>query len=672
MTGSKGTILIVDDESESLGLLLGILTEEGYQVRPADSGTLALASVETAPPELILLDMRMPGMDGLEVCRRLKEREGSREIPLMFISASTDPEDRVEGLALGAVDFVTKPFHRPELLARVRTHLELGRLRSQLEVQVASRTEELLCTVQQLQREVAERRRTENALRESEERFRNMADTAPVMIVASGPDGLASFFNKVWLEFTGRTMEQELGLGWSEGVHPDDLEGSLNGLSSSYAARSECRLQFRLRRVDGEYRFLLCRGVPRFEPDGTFAGYIGSLTDVTEIQRSQEEALARQKLESLGVLAGGIAHDFNNLLGSIMANCDLLSAEIDLDSPALESAKRIEAVAVRGAEIVRQLMVYAGQDSTVFEQVDFAHLVREMLQLMKLSSKNAVLKVDLDDALPVIRANPAQLRQVVMNLLSNASDALGDKGGVISITLGRVQPDQESSPDNAVLPRGDYLQLAVSDTGHGMTREIQTKIFDPFFTTKGPGRGLGLAAIQGIIRSHGGDVRVVSEPGQGSRFEILLPCLAETEQDPSEPLIPASPEYGSFTATVLLIEDVDTLRQAVATMLRRNGFSVLDAGDGSAGVDLFRVYAADIDVVLLDVTLPGMPSREVLTQLRELQPDVKVVVGTAHSRDHALAALGGSQSLSYIRKPYNLRELTDLLRKMAMSTRSTS
>ena len=671
MTGSKGTILIVDDESESLGLLLGILTEEGYQVRPADSGALALASVETAPPELILLDMRMPGMDGLEVCRRLKEREGSREIPIMFISAASDPEDRVEGLALGAVDFVTKPFHRPELLARVRTHLELGRLRSQLEVQVASRTEELLCTVQQLQREVGERTRTENALRESEERFRNMADTAPVMIVTSGPDRLATFFNKVWLEFTGRTMEQELGLGWSEGVHPDDLERCLNGLSSSYASRSKCRLQFRLRRADGEYRFLLCRGVPRFEPDGTFAGYIGSVTDITDLKRSQEEALARQKLESLGVLAGGIAHDFNNLLGSIMANCDLLSTEIDLDSPALESVKRIEAVAVRGAEIVRQLMVYAGQDSTVFVRVDFAHLVREMLQLMKLSSRNAVLNVDLEDGLPVIRANPAQLRQVVMNLLSNASDALGGKGGVISITLGRVQPDQEPSADNAVLPTGEYLRLAVSDTGHGMTREIQTKIFDPFFTTRGPGRGLGLAAIQGIIRSHGGDIRVVSGPGQGSRFEILLPCLTETEQDPSEPLMPASPGHGSFTVTVLLIEDADTLRQAVATMLRRNGFSVLDAGDGSAGVDLFRAHASDIDVVLLDVTLPGMSSREVLTQLRELQPDVKVIVATAHGRDHALAALGGEQSSSYIRKPYQLRELTDLLRQMAMSTRGT-
>jgi len=288
MSTGQGEILVVDDEPDALALLISVLTEEGYHVRPADSGKLALASVENAPPELILLDMRMPGMDGLEVFRQLKVRKESREIPVVFVSGSADVEARVESWEMGALDFVTNPFNRAELLARVRTHLELSRLRSRLEEQVTARTTELNSTVEQLQREIAERRRTTQALRESEGRFRIMADTAPVMIVTSDANQVATFFNKVWLDFTGRTLEQELGNGWIASVHSDDVQDCLNSMASSYAARKECDVKYRMRRADGEYRFLMCRGVPRFEPDGTFAGYVGSLTDITELEQNHK------------------------------------------------------------------------------------------------------------------------------------------------------------------------------------------------------------------------------------------------------------------------------------------------------------------------------------------------------------------------------------------------
>jgi PAS domain S-box-containing protein len=582
----------------------------------------------------------------------------------MLVSSSTNAEERVKGLALGAVDFLTKPFNSEELLIRVRNHLESGRLRTQLEAQVAKRTEELLGAVEQMRREIAERRHTELALNESENRFRKMADTAPVMIATSGPDQLATFFNKAWLDFTGRTLEQELGRGWTEGVHPDERERCLAHFVSLTGSRGECILEYRLRRADGEYRTMMCRGVPRFEPGGTFVGYIGSVIDITELKRNQEEAIAREKLESLGVLAAGIAHDFNNLLASILANSQLLTSELNENAPGQECVARIQAVAKRGAEIVRQLSVYAGQENNVFELVDLAEVVREILQRMKASIvRKAVLRVDLPKGLPGILANAAQIRQLVMNLIANASDALEGKEGIISIAIAREPAEQGSIRDRR--PSGDYLKLEVHDTGCGMAEEIQAGIFDPFFTTKGAGRGLGLAAVQGIVRSHGGAIKVTSAPRQGSRFEILLPCVGETKSDlAGEDATPAPYDRGErAAATILMIEDTEEIRLPVAKMLRKKGFLVLETGDGRVAVDLYRTQATRIDIVLLDLTLPSMSGEEILQELQKIRPDVKIIVTTAHARDRALAAVRGSRSWSYVRKPYQFTELIDALRR---------
>ena len=503
-------ILVVDDESESLVLLTEILAAEGFEVRSANSGQLALASIAAWVPQLILLDVRMPGIDGFEVCRRIKSSEETRDVPLMFISAATAVEERVAGLALGAVDFINKPFQREELLARVRTHLELGHLRAQLESRVAQRTIELRATVERL--------------RESEDRFRNMADTAPVMIWASGADKLCTFFNKPWLDFTGRAIEQERGNGWAEGVHPNDVDRCFTTYSSSFDARQSFQMEYRLRRADGDYRSVLDNGVPRFAPSGRFAGYIGSAIDITDLKRSQEEALARQKLKGLAVLTRGIAHDFSNLLGSILAEAELAYTGLAEGLSPHEEIQHISALATRASEIVRELMVYSGEERGNLETVDLSGLVEEMLDLLKASmSKHVTLRLDLCKDLPAVRCNATQIRQVVMNLIINASQAIGRKDGVIYVRTSRAAEGQGLTSNAGAASQEDDVRLEISDTGCGMTEVEKAKIFDPFFTTKPGGHGLGLALVHGIVQSHGGAINVESTPGRGTTFDILLP-----------------------------------------------------------------------------------------------------------------------------------------------------
>jgi PAS domain S-box-containing protein len=506
--------------------------------------------------------------------------------------------------------------------------------------------------------DIAERKQAEDALRESEERFRNMADTAPVMIWVTGPDKLCTFFNKRWLDFTGRTMDQEIGYGWVEGVHPDDVEACSATYSSAFDTRRSFQMEQRLRRADGQYRTVLCTGVPRFTESGTYAGYVGCSIDITDLKRTQEQVLVTQKLESLGVMAGGIAHDFNNLLGGIVTTSELVLEDLPPCGAAHDGVENIRVVALRAAEIVRQLMAYTGKGEAAFESVNVSQLVREMIQLLKVSiSKHAILKLDLPDNLPAVRANPVQIRQVVMNLITNASEALGESDGIIAISTAYLTADQPPVSEMPS-PSAGLVRVEVTDTGCGMTPEIQAAIFDPFFTTKFAGRGLGLAAVQGIIRSHRGVIRVESEAGKGSRFEILLPSTGEPAW--SSAATPGTdPEV---TGTCLVVEDEEALRLAVSLMLRKRGFSVLEAGDGKTAVAIFRTHASEIDAVLLDMTLPGMSGPEVLAALRCIRPDVRVILTTAYSQETALAAIEGEHSWAYIQKPYQFSELTTLLR----------
>jgi two-component system, cell cycle sensor histidine kinase and response regulator CckA len=386
--------------------------------------------------------------------------------------------------------------------------------------------------------------------------------------------------------------------------------------------------------------------------------------DITESMRAQEEAMARQKLESLGVLAGGIAHDFNNLLGTILSLAELAASDLPPASACAGELERIVTTAMRGAEIVRQLMVYAGEDRVnLVEPLDVSLLLEEILELVKVSiSKHVVLKTRLSRHLPPVRGSAPLLRQVVMNLIINASEAIEEKDAVIGISTSLATGRDVASKGGTASQEENYVRLQVSDTGCGMTKEVQTHAFDPFFSTKFAGRGLGLAVVQRIVRDHGGVINLFTAPGRGTTFEILLPCAGETPSPVpwASPGLPGK-EQRALYGTVLVVEDEDALRLAVSGMLRKKGLRVIEANDGSSAFELVRTHEDVIDVMLLDFTLPGASSREVFEEARELRPDLKVILTSAYSRETVETSFSGLLIEHFIRKPFHLVDLMGLL-----------
>jgi PAS domain S-box-containing protein len=446
-------------------------------------------------------------------------------------------------------------------------------------------------------------------------------------------------------------------------ITPHDRARVANEIQRGIAEKNGCSTEFRIVRPNGDLRTVTFTSQVFLDEEGSPRHIFGACQDVTNDRRAQEEALACQKLETVGTLANGIAHDFNNLLGSVLTQAELALSELAAGSHPEEELKAICSVAMSGSEIVRQLMTYTGQEREAPGLVDVARTVEEMAEILKVSiSKRATLHTDLDKHLPAVRATRAQIRQTVMNLVINASEAIGDQDGVIRLTVRPVKVGQDRFawiPEE--LAEGDFVQLEVADTGRGMTPETQARVFDPFYTTKPSGHGLGLPVVSGIVRSLAGAIHLASEPGKGTTFRVLLPCVEGTANTSPGPSSRAESTRANHAATALLVEDEDFLRCAAAKMLRQSGLSVLEAADGTTAIAAIRGDSA-IDLLLLDVTLPGTSSREGLAEAKRLRPDMRVIVASAYGEEFAATSLQAGVE-RFIRKPYSLRDLLGLVRQ---------
>jgi PAS domain S-box-containing protein len=516
--------------------------------------------------------------------------------------------------------------------------------------------------------DLTEQKQVEAAMRESEERFRRVFEEGPLGIGLVGKDHRFLKVNNSLCQMVGYSEAELVQKTFAEITHPDDVRADEELARRLFRREIPFyHVQKRYVKKNGEIIWINLTATLILDADGEPLHGLGMVEEVTELKRTQEEAFARQKLESLGTLASGIAHDFNNLLGGVLAQAELALGELAAGSRPDDELKAVRDVALRGSEIVRELMVYAGKETTAEGLVDVTRIVREMLELLKVSvSKHAAIKMELGDDIPAVRASAAQLRQIVMNLVTNASEAIGDHDGAIRVSTKCIRAGRDGS--GTILDRSadeSYLQLEVSDTGRGMSSEMQARVFDPFFTTKSAGRGLGLAVVQGIVRGLQGSIHITSELGKGTTFRILLPCADAKAAKTHDPTSGDHELERLFEGkTALVVEDEAPLRKPVAVMLRKSGFRVFEAADGSSAIDLLRVSGGEIDVILLDMTIPGPSSREVVAEATKVRPDINVILTSAYSREMIADAMDAPQIRDFIRKPYQFGDLLHTLRNV--------
>jgi len=401
--------------------------------------------------------------------------------------------------------------------------------------------------------------------------------------------------------------------------------------------------------------------------------FVVIITDITDRiqmlesqQRLQQQMLQTQKLESLGVLAGGIAHDFNNILMTVLGNVDLAKLRIANESPASLHLKHIESAALKAADLATQMLAYSGKGKFVVEPLNLDRLIEEMTHMLEISiSKQAVLRFNFSDNLPSVEADATQLRQVILNLVINASEAIGKRSGIISISSGAMMCDAAYLEElwiDSGLDKGLYVYIEIADTGCGIPKEDLARIFDPFFTTKFAGRGLGTAAVLGIIRSHGGAIKVYSEVGRGSTFKILLPAS-------DRPAVLFDRDETSTHAwrgegTVLLVDDEETVRSIATSMLEELGFAVITCADGREALQVFAQRHQDIRFVLMDLTMPHVDGEEAYRQMRRIAPEVKVIMTSGYNEQEVSQKFVGKRLAGFLQKPYTLSALCNAVRNL--------
>jgi PAS domain S-box-containing protein len=664
----RPTILIIDDDPNNIGIVSGYLDERAYTILIAEDGESGVARAEYAEPDLVLLDVMMPGIDGFEACRRLKLLEKTKDIPVIFMTALTETEHKVKGFGAGAVDYITKPFRREEVLARVGVHLRIRELTTKLqdanislEKRVAERTGELAQTIIALRNEMNERKQAE----EERELLATAIEQAGEAIFISDAQWCIHYVNPAFERINGYVRGEVIGRNSS--ILKSDSHGrEFNRQIKSILKQNDVWSgRVTNRKKDGSsYEAETTISVVR-DKTGVISNFVSIHRDVTHEIQLERELRQSQKMEVIGALAGGIAHDFNNILTAILGFTEIAQSKLPIDDVVVDDLDRVLDAGLRAKELVQQILSFSRQSDLEQKPAQLAPIIKEVLQLLR-SSLPANIEIRQHIAAASkeasVLADPTQIHRVLMNLGTNAAYAMRGNGGVLNVKLSEVDMDGAMASRFHDMKPGPYIRLTVKDTGHGMDSNVKERIFDPYFTTKkdGEGTGMGLALVQGVIKSYGGSITVSSELEQGTTFHIFLPkyegtILHETAQ--------TSTSRGG-KERILFVDDDKMLTVLGQQLLESFGYTVTVTTNSLNALEIFRSAPDAFDLIITDMTMPGLTGKELSRRFLDIRPEIPIIICTGCSDQISETQAKESGIRESVMKPYTIKGLDKSIRRV--------
>ncbi len=670
-------ILIVDDIKENRYMLEALLKGFGHEVESAADGVQALEKASKKEFDMIISDILMPRMDGFQLCRAVKTNDKLKKIAFVFYTATyTASSDEAFALSLGAEKFIGKPAE-PDVFMKIITEVirkhETGSLKAHrppVEDEGVFLKEYNERLVRKLEDKMLDLEKASKGLRESEEKYRDLIDNANDAVIVFGKSGLLNFVNPRFCTMTGYSVDEAKELHFSDLVHPDDLDLCRGHFNKRLAGgRTPRNYEFRLLGKRGEIIYI-DNNASTIEKEGRITGLLAIMRDITARKRSEEEKeklqaqlLQVQKLEALGTLAGGIAHDFNNILTAILGYAGMVKDGMTDDDRARADIDQVIKAGERAKNLVRQILTFSRQTEQECQPVQIHLIVKEALKLLRASiPKTIEIRQDISTKDTTILADPTKIHQLMMNLCTNAYQAMRGKGGVLDVQLKAVKTDADPVRMNPELQEGSYLELTVSDTGHGMDQATLARIFEPYFSTKSKeeGTGLGLALVHGIVTSLGGMISVKSNLGSGSVFRIYFPLVERrTLREPS-----TSKSLPRGTERILYVDDEIPIAQLGQRMLESLGYDATSCSSSVEALEIFRTRPEKFDLIITDQTMPNLTGFRLAQELMHIRPNIPIILFTGFDESITPELVKQIGIRELLMKPVSRSQLASAIRQV--------